>query len=529
MDLIKPNMIPGCLLMLICLIFPARVHTSSPVQDAREDSVRVKELLIIDTVRLNIPGASNDVAFFMNGLVFLSNSKYHQKMIPDHITFGQEQAYFVPLEYISLESSRPLFENDPFPYPPGGMSFTRDYSKVYFTKPIELSGRRTVEKIYEMSIVGSRASAYNQLPFCSDPARYMHPAISTDGSMMVFASDRMPSSGGLDLFMVKKQGNEWSAPVNLGRTVNTSGHEWYPFLDHHNNLYFSSSGHMGYGGYDIYLCPFNGSGWDEPMNMTEFINTEKDELAFSIHPNNRLAVFSTSFGSDPSAAQVYKISLNPGAVLLTGIEDAGNDDLSVLFPDMVESGYTPALLAAGERMAATPAAEEMAQEIQQPAAEEEESVEAVETEEEPELPAVEPGVEKPQPEVTTKPEETTEPEELAETEEAPESEIAREAVTEEPEIPVAEETPEPDRVIFRVQILSSMQPHSKPSVTIGGTQYETFEYLYKGAYRITVGAFSSVQDALDLRARCRAAGYSQAFVAAFRNNERELDPSVFRQ
>jgi len=528
MHSVKFNIPLFCLLLIFCLIFPLKVH-ASVFQIPDEDSVMVKELLMMDTLQLKIHGASNDLAFYMNGIVFLSNSKYHQKMIPDHITFGQDQTYFVPLEYISLESSRPLFENDPFPYPPGGMSFTRDYRKVYFTKPIELSGRRTVEKIYEMSIIDSRGSSHTQLPFCSDPSRYMHPAISNDGSLMIFASDRMPSNGGLDLFLVRKLDDGWSTPVNLGRAINTSGHEWYPFLDHRNNLYFSSSGHMGYGGYDVYLCLYDGSGWGEPMNMSEFINSEKDELAFSIHPNNRLAVFSTSFGYDPSHAQVYRISLNAGAMVLAGIEDSRNSDMALLFQDLVKSGYTQTLLAAGEEEPGEPPAEEPETGPEQPAAEEEPELLVAEEEQVTEKP----------------PEEAAEEPELLVAEEEPATEELPEEAAEEPELLVAEEEPPeeelvaeeepvaaeagPDQVIFRVQFLSSTRPNTMSSVTLGGEKYDTWEYLYKGAYRITVGASTDLQDALDLRAKCREAGYNQAFVAAFRNNQRELDPSVFRR
>lgn len=495
MDPVKSNMLLLCSLVVISFFLPLKTHASPAVQRPDEDSVLVKELLRMDTVRLKIHGPSNDVAFYMNGIVFLSNSKYHQKMIPDHVTFGQDQTYFVPLEYISLESSRPLFENDPFPYPPGGMSFTRDYSKVYFTRSIEISGRRTVEKIYEMSISNSRGSTHNQLPFCSDPSRYMHPAISNDGSFMVFASDRMPSNGGLDLFMVRKLNNGWSNPVNLGKAINTSGHEWYPFLDHNNNLYFSSSGHMGYGGYDIYLCRFNGSGWDIPMNMTGFINTDKDEFAFSIHPNKKLAVFSTSFGYDPSHAQVYTISLNPDSVSLSGIEDARNSDMALLFCDMAESGYTPTLIAAREKETGETGF----------------SFESIQAEEEAEEPVRE---EEPVAEETETEERAAEEPELLTEEEEPETEALE---------------PDPDQVIFRIQILSSMKPDSRPSITIGGKKYDTFEYLYQGAYRITVGAFTNLQDAIEFKDKCREAGFNQAFVAAFRNNQRELDPSVFRR
>jgi len=486
-------MLPGCIAMMLVFILPPKAY-GTILQIPDEDPMQLKGSLKRDTVHLTIRGPSNDVAFYMNGLVFLSNSKYHQKMIPDHITFGQEQAYFVPLEFISQESSKPLFENDPFPYPPGGMSFTRDYSKVYFTKPIELSGRRTVEKIYEMSIVQSGGSEHKILPFCDDPSRCMHPAVSTDGSLMVFASDRMPSSGGLDLFMSEKSGNGWSAPVNLGRTINTSGHEWYPFLDHHKNLYFSSTGHMGLGGYDIYICPFNGIGWGEPMNMTEFINSEKDEIAFSIHPNKRIAVYSTSYGSDRSHAQVYLVSLKTDVIPPDHTAETLQNDLATFFLEMAEPGYTATQPAVREEVAD----EQLAEKTEQVAEEEQVSEEAVPVEEVP-----------------------------VEEEILPADETSR-VETAEPLQQKAEAAgTEADQVVFRVQILSSMKPKTKSAVTIAGKKYDTFEYLYKGAYRITVGAFSDVQDALEFRNTCRRAGYDQAFVAAFRNDERELDPSVF--
>ena len=98
----------------------------------------------------------------------------------------------------------------------------------------------------------------------------------------------------------------------------------------------------------------------------------------------------------------------------------------------------------------------------------------------------------------------------------------------EPEQTSVQET-DPNAVVFRVQILSSSKSKSQPTVTITGSAYPTWEYYYKGAYRITVGEFSSVEDALSLRSKCRSSGFNQSFVAAFRGNERETDPSVFKK
>jgi hypothetical protein len=65
-------------------------------------------------------------------------------------------------------------------------------------------------------------------------------------------------------------------------------------------------------------------------------------------------------------------------------------------------------------------------------------------------------------------------------------------------------------------------------VVIEGSPYDTYEYYYKGAYRITVGEFETLQAANNFRLQCRRAGFNQAFVAVFRGEKRETDPSVFK-
>ncbi len=521
-------------LLYAASIFPQSVQAIPSQIIAEEDSVRVEELLVKDTLDLKIHGPGNDVNFYMNGMVFLSNTKYHQKMIPDHITFGVVKAYFVPLEYIALESSRPLFINDDFPYSPGGMSFTRDYRKVYFSKTVEISGRRKAEKIFEMSIVNGEGSNHNQLSFTGDPSRYLHPAISLDDSYMIFSSNRTSSIGGLDLFISRKTAAGWSSPTNMGSSINTSGDEWYPYLDPNNNLFFSSSGHMGYGGFDVYVCFFDGSGWGEPQNMTDYINSLDDELGFSIHPNKKTALFSKMINGD-SKGDVMQMSLNNKAMLLSGIEDPQNQDISGLLQDMLKSGYTSGAFAAptdvleqaGFELALPLLTENEDSQVLEPAAEQE-----PETGSEPVL--VETNsilvIQQSEPEPEPKPER-----ESIQIVTEPEPEPVIEAVVTEPLAVEPDPEPEPEaildpnRVVFRVQIISSSGPNSNPSVTISGTRYSTLEYFYKGAYRVTVGEFELVQDASNFRTRCRNAGYSQAFVAAFRGNERETDPSVFRK
>ncbi|MGW8314339.1 MAG: hypothetical protein ACWGNV_01975 [Bacteroidales bacterium] len=476
----------------------------------------MNEILTLDTVPLQMSGPSGEVCFYMNGLVYLSNTKYHQKMVPDHISFGQVKAYFVPLDYVSLEDSRPLFPNDDFPYSPGGMSFSRDFRTVYFTKPEELPDNRSVEKIFEMHIEDGRATSYQQLPFTTDASRYLHPAVSQDDSLLVFSSDRTPSSGGLDLFVCRRTDGGWTTPVNMGRGINTSGHEWYPFLDHQKNLYFSSSGHMGQGGFDVYICYFDGSGWSSPQNLTDWINTPGDELAFSVHPNNQLAAFNRVMHAG-SEGKVLMIKMNEQVLAGSDSVMPAIDDITYLLEDLAGSGYTRGTYQAVNEPRALRAfnlkAMPLLTEGTQPGTDNQGTDQITIT---PAIPEARSAAEEPASDLTE-----TEAPQAVETSETV-------AAGTPPVVTETKESVDPDRLNFRVQILSSTKAGTQPEVTVDGTTYPTFEYYWKGAYRITVGEFQTVDEANDFRAKCKSSGFDQSFVAAFRGEERETDPSVFR-
>ena len=86
---------------------------------------------------------------------------------------------------------------------------------------------------------------------------YAHPYFFNDDRSLVFSSDRPGGYGGMDLYVCHWNSVEdkWSSPINLGAAVNTEGDEIYPII-RDNQLYFSSNGHEGFGGYDIYWLRF---------------------------------------------------------------------------------------------------------------------------------------------------------------------------------------------------------------------------------------------------------------------------------
>jgi uncharacterized protein len=85
-----------------------------------------------------------------------------------------------------------------------------------------------------------------------------------------------------------------------------------------------------------------------------------------------------------------------------------------------------------------------------------------------------------------------------------------------------------DVVSYRVQIYSRNYRQKDDHINVNGKKYKTFEYSYSGAYRYTIGEFTTLPAAMELQKICRQSGYPDAFVAAFKNNVRSMDPALFK-
>lgn len=123
------------------------------------------------------------------------------------------------------------------------------------------------------------------------------PSVSPDGSTLYFVSDRQGGFGSFDIWRSKKTGeNSWSTPENLGETINTPYLEQSPFIHFDNQtLYFSSSGHVGMGGLDIYMTHMiDDTTWAEPTNLGYPINTHKNEDGLIVNARGTTAYFSSA-------------------------------------------------------------------------------------------------------------------------------------------------------------------------------------------------------------------------------------------
>lgn len=137
------------------------------------------------------------------------------------------------------------------------------------------------------------------LPFLNSDYSTSHPAISPDGSTLVFASDRPGGKGGMDLYRVtRNERGNWGKPSALGEHINTRGNEAFPYIDANGDLYFSSNWHPGFGGLDIFRSAWDGENWGMPENLGQPINGARDDFGIVIEPGGHSGFFSSNRNYD---------------------------------------------------------------------------------------------------------------------------------------------------------------------------------------------------------------------------------------
>ncbi len=140
-----------------------------------------------------------------------------------------------------------------------------------------------------------------------------HPALSADGRIIFFASDRPGGKGGLDIYM--SSGTEkraWTVPVNLGDKINTPGNEQAPFIHPDGKtLYFTSDGHKNLGQSDIFMSRSDEEGtWSDPVNLGFPINTHNNELGLIVNSSGDKAYFASDRHSGEDL-DLYEFELYP--------------------------------------------------------------------------------------------------------------------------------------------------------------------------------------------------------------------------
>jgi len=195
--------------------------------------------------------------------------------------------------------------------------FTKDMKTVYYTGnnnyhddvKNDTTGILRLQ-LYKAKVLQNGAwTDIEKLPFNSDNYSTGHPALSSDGKKMYFVSDRPGTIGSTDIYMVNiNEDGTYSSPKNLGKQVNTSGKEMFPFITDDNIIYYSSDGRQGTGGLDIFANKIYDTTISRALNIGEPINSVKDDFAFIIRDGK--GYFSSNRNEGKGDDDIYSFLTN---------------------------------------------------------------------------------------------------------------------------------------------------------------------------------------------------------------------------
>ncbi|WP_249356248.1 OmpA family protein [Maribacter sp. ACAM166] len=195
---------------------------------------------------------------------------------------------------------------------------TKDGQTLYFTRNNFVKGKfiKDDKGIIRLKIFRAKLIEYGiwgeveELPFNSDSYSAANPALSPDEKRLYFVSDMPGSVGESDLYMVViNQDRTFGSPQNLGSNINTEARETFPYITNEEILYFSSDGHPGLGGLDVFATKIKRQDFTgEILNIGKPVNSNSDDFTFIFNENLRTGYVASNRKGGLGADDIYSFT-----------------------------------------------------------------------------------------------------------------------------------------------------------------------------------------------------------------------------
>ena len=196
-------------------------------------------------------------------------------------------------------------------YDEGACCFTPDGREMYLTQCVTDPSSPRYAKIVKSSRADASWSKPAAVEITKDTlSSFAHPAISPDGEWLYFTSDMPGGKGGLDIWRVRITSHGLGGVENLGSPVNTEGDEAFPTFRPNGDLYFSSTGHPGLGGYDIFIAHTAKDGKVTLSHPGYPLNSQGDDFGMTFEGIHNRGFFSSNRGDMRGWDHLYSF-VNP--------------------------------------------------------------------------------------------------------------------------------------------------------------------------------------------------------------------------
>lgn len=201
----------------------------------------------------------------------------------------------------------------------GPLCFNGDESRVYFTRNNLAKGelRKDIAGIQNLKLFmadvdnNGKWGNIQELTINSKEYSIGHPVFSLDGKTLYFVSDMPGGFGGSDIYkaQIKADGNLGTA-INLGNKINTEGQEMFPWIAQDGQLFFSSDGHIGLGGLDVFVAEMNTKGFvNAVQHAGSLLNSQRDDFAFILNKDGKNGYFSSNREGGIGGDDIYSFTL----------------------------------------------------------------------------------------------------------------------------------------------------------------------------------------------------------------------------
>jgi len=219
----------------------------------------------------------------------------------------------------------------------GPITFFDNEKQIAFTRNNTRNGKPHVNKQGRVNLKiffarlneNNHMSHLKEFPYNDNDYSVGHPWVSEDGKVLYFASDMPGGVGGVDLYKSEVIQGSWSKPFNLGPRINTMGDEFYPFMVNDSSLYYSSNGHGGLGGLDIFVSKLrSNSEFEFPTNLGFPLNTSSDDFSLVVDKSGRGGLFASNRPGGLGYDDIYKFEVK--SFFLTGKVVDRTDSTSII-------------------------------------------------------------------------------------------------------------------------------------------------------------------------------------------------------
>lgn len=193
----------------------------------------------------------------------------------------------------------------------GAANISADGSEIYFSGCSWYDGIGSCD-IYRLKFEGGRWSKPENISSINTSEWESQPCLSYDGKELFFVRSNR-RQGTSDIFVARRdEEGRWSQAYRLDTVINTDGNEMAPFIHHDGTtLYFSSDGHLGMGGYDLFVSRRDADGrWSEPVNLGYPLNTSGDEINIVVSNDAEKAYLSAVRDEGFGGYDIYEFEID---------------------------------------------------------------------------------------------------------------------------------------------------------------------------------------------------------------------------